>query len=150
MKIILKEDVKALGKKGQVCIVSDGYARNYLIPRGLAIEATQGNVQDLAQKQKQETLKKEKEKLTARELAVKIENISVKIKVKAGDKGKLFGSVTNKEISEVLEKEYLIKLDKRKIELKEPVKATGEYSVPVRIHPDITAILKVEVEPLDK
>lgn len=146
MKVILKEDVKALGKKGKVCEVSDGYARNFLLPRGLAIEATQGNVQDLAHKQKQEELRKQKEKQAALDLAAKIEAMSVILKVKVGDKGRLFGSVTNKEIAEVLEKEYKLKLDKRKIELKEPIKATGEHIITVKIHPEVNGNLKIRVE----
>lgn len=146
MKVILKEDVKALGKKGKVCEVSDGYARNFLIPRGLAIEATQGNVQDLAHKQKQEEQRRQKEKEAALDLAARIEGMDVVLRVKVGEKGRLFGSVTNKEIAEVLEKEYQLKLDKRKIELKEPIKAIGEHQVTVKLHPEVTGNLKVRLE----
>lgn len=146
MKVILKEDVKALGKKGKVCEVSDGYARNFLIPRGLAVEATQGNVQDLAHKQKQEELRKQKEKQAALDLSQKIENMDIIVKVKVGEKGRLFGSVTNKEIAEVLEKEYQLKLDKRKIEVKEPIKGLGEYQVTVKLHFEVTANLKIKIE----
>lgn len=146
MKVILKEDVKALGKKGKVCEVSDGYARNFLIPRGLAIEATQGNVQDLAHKQKQEEQRRQKEKEAALDLAARIEGMDVVLRVKVGEKGRLFGSVTNKEIAEVLEKEYKLKLDKRKIELKEPIKAIGEHQVTVKLHPEVTGNLKVRLE----
>ncbi|MCM1565978.1 MAG: 50S ribosomal protein L9 [Dehalobacter sp. 4CP] len=146
MKVILKEDVKALGKKGKVCEVSDGYARNFLIPRGLAVEATQGNVQDLVHKQKQEELRKQKEKQAALELSQKIENMDIIVKVKVGEKGRLFGSVTNKEIAEVLEKEYQLKLDKRKIEVKEPIKGLGEYQVTVKLHFEVTANLKIKIE----
>lgn len=147
MKIILKEDIKTLGKKGKVCEVTDGYARNYLIPHGLAMEATQGNVQDLAHKQKQSDLRKEKEKQEALDLAKKIETMDVILKVKVGDKGRLFGSVTNKEIAEVLEKEYKLKLDKRKIELKEPIKAIGKHLLTVKLHSEVTANLTIMVEP---
>jgi large subunit ribosomal protein L9 len=146
MKVILKEDVKALGKKGKVCEVSDGYARNFLIPRGLAVEATQGNVQDLAHKQKQEEIRKEKEKQSALDLAARIEAMNVSLKVKVGEKGRLFGSVTNKEIAEVLEKEYRLKIDKRKIELKEPIKAVGEQAVIIKLHPEVSCSLKINVE----
>lgn len=146
MKVILKEDVKALGKKGKVCEVSDGYARNFLIPRGLAVEATQGNVQDLAHKQKQEEQRKQKEKEAALDLAARIETMDVVLKVKVGEKGRLFGSVTNKEIAEVLENEYKLKLDKRKIELKETIKAIGEHTVTVKLHPEVNATLKIKVE----
>lgn len=146
MKVILKQDVKGLGKKGKICEVSDGYARNYLIPRGLAIEATEGNVQDLAHKQKQEELRRQKEKEEAMKLAAKIETLEVVIKVKVGEKGRLFGSVTNKEIADVLEKEYQLKLDKRKIEIKEPFKSLGEYEATVKLHPEVTANMKIKVE----
>ncbi|AHF11159.1 MULTISPECIES: 50S ribosomal protein L9 [Dehalobacter] len=146
MKVILKEDVKALGKKGKVCEVSDGYARNFLIPRGLAVEATQGNVQDLVHKQKQEELRKQKEKQAALDLSQRIENMDIIVKVKVGEKGRLFGSVTNKEIAEVLEKEYQLKLDKRKIEVKEPIKGLGEYQVTVKLHFEVTANLKIKIE----
>lgn len=146
MKVILKEDVKTLGKKGKVCEVSDGYARNFLIPRGLAIEATQGNVQDLAHKQKQEELRKQKEKEQALDLSQKIQAMDIILKVKVGEKGRLFGSVTNKEIAEVLEKEYKLKLDKRKIEVKESIKGLGEYPVTIKLHPEVTANLSIKIQ----
>ncbi|NLI92902.1 MAG: 50S ribosomal protein L9 [Peptococcaceae bacterium] len=146
MKVILKEDVKALGKKGKVCEVSDGYARNFLIPKGLAVEATQGNVQDLAHKQKQEEQRKQKEKQAALDLAAQIEGMEVILRVKVGEKGRLFGSVTNKEIAEVLEKEYRLKIDKRKIEVKEPIKAIGEHTIVVKLHPEVSGNLKIKVE----
>jgi len=146
MKVILKEDVKALGKKGKVCEVSDGYARNFLVPRGLAVEATQGNVQDLAHKQKQEEQRKQKEKQNAIDLATRIESMEVILKVKVGDKGRLFGSVTSKEIAEILEKEYQLKIDKRKIELKDAIKAMGEHTITVKLHPEVSGNLKIKVE----
>ena len=108
MKVILKEDVKSLGKKGKVCEVSDGYARNFLIPRGLALQATEGNVQDLAHKQKQENLRKQNERQAAEDSKNKIEAMKITLNVKVGDTGRLFGSVTNKEIAETLEKIYKI------------------------------------------
>ncbi|MGI5902397.1 MAG: 50S ribosomal protein L9 [Desulfitobacteriia bacterium] len=148
MKVILIEDVKNLGTRGDVCKVQAGYARNFLIPRGLAVEATKRNMQDLAQKQKQEELQRQKEKEAALEIAEKIKSLKVVIKVKTGEKGRLFGSVTNKEIAEVLDKEYQVKLDRRKIEIKEPIKALGEYEVMVRLHPEVTAMVIVAVEAL--
>mgnify|MGYP000993602459 CR=1 FL=1 len=150
MKVILKEDVKSLGQRGKICEVSDGYARNFLIPRGLAVEATQGNVQDLAHKQKQEEQRRQKEKQAALDLASKIENIDVVLQVKVGEKGRLFGSVTNKEIAEILEKKYKLKLDRRKIELKEAIKAIGDHVVTVKLHPEVSGSLKVRVEGIDK
>lgn len=148
MKVILKEDVKTLGKKGKVCEVSDGYARNFLIPRGLAMEATQGNVQDLAHKQKQEDMRKQKEKQEALDLCEKIKTLDIIIKVKVGEKGRLFGSVTNKEIADVLDKEYKLKLDKRKIEVKESIKGLGEFPVTVKLHSEVTANLSIKIEAL--
>lgn len=149
MKVILKEDVKTLGKKGKICEVSDGYARNYLLPRGLAVEATTGNVQDLAHKQKQENIRKQNEKQAALDLSKKLAELSLVVKVKAGEKGRLFGSVTNKEIADVLEKEHKIKLDKRKIELKEPIKTIGEHIINVKLHPEITGNLKVVIQTVE-
>ena len=146
MKVILKADIKGLGQKGKICTVSDGYARNYLLPRGLAVEATEGNVQDLAHKQKQEELRRQKEKQAALDLAAKIEALQVVLKVKVGDKGRLFGSVTNKEIAEVLAKDYNIKLDKRKIELKEAIKTVGDHQVTIKLHPEVSVNLTVKVE----
>ncbi|KUO61910.1 MAG: 50S ribosomal protein L9 [Gracilibacter sp. BRH_c7a] len=146
MKVILKEDVKALGKKGKICEVSDGYARNFLIPRGLALQATEGNVQDLAHKQKQEDLRKQKEKQSAEDSKNKIEDMKIVLHVKVGDNGRLFGSVTNKEIAETLEKVYKIKIDKRKIEVKDPIKNIGEHTVSIKLHPEVSADLKVTIE----
>ncbi len=146
MKVILKEDVKSLGKKGKVCEVSDGYARNFLIPRGLALQATEGNVQDLAHKQKQENLRKQNEKKAAEDSKSKIEEMKITLKVKVGDTGRLFGSVTNKEIAETLEKVYKTKIDKRKIEVKEPIKNIGEHTVFIKLHPDVVADLKIMIE----
>jgi len=145
VKVILKEDVKALGKKGKICEVSDGYARNFLIPRSLAMEATEGNVQDLAHKQKQEELRKQKERQAALDLKGRIEGLNLILKVKVGEKGRLFGSVSNKEIAEVLEKQYKLKLDKRKIDIKEPIKAIGDYNVTIKLHPEVTANVIIKV-----
>lgn len=146
MKVILKADVKSLGKKGKVCEVSDGYARNFLIPRGLAVAATDGNVQDLAHKQKQEDLRRQKERQAAEELKNKIEQMKIILKVKVGEKGRLFGSVTNKEIAETLETVYKIKIDKRKIEVKDPIKNIGEHSVSIKLHPEVAGNLSVIIE----
>ena len=146
MKVILKEDVKALGKKGKVYEVSDGYARNFLIPRGLAVAATEGNVRDLAHKQKKEDQRIQKEKQMAQDLKSKIEDMQIVIRVKVGEKGRLFGSVTNKEIAESLENDHMIKLDKRKNEVRDPIKNIGEHRVFIKLHPEITGNLKVKIE----
>ena len=145
MKIILKADVKGTGKKGQVCEVADGYARNFLLPRGLAIEATSGNVQDLANKKAQEEKRKAKEKQMAQDLAAKLQALTVEVVTKTGEGGRLFGSVTNKEIAETLKKHYSLEIDKRKIELKEPIKNLGTYTVHAKLHPEVGADFQVRV-----
>jgi len=146
MKVILKADVKALGKKGQIFEVSDGYARNFLFPKGLALEATSGNLNDLASKKANEERKKEKEKQEAQALAAKLSSITVEVSTKTGEGGRLFGSVTNKEIAEALKMKHGIELDKRKLEIKDPIKALGTFSVQVKLHPEVTAQLQVQVK----
>ncbi|MEM5817400.1 MAG: 50S ribosomal protein L9 [Desulfitobacterium hafniense] len=146
MKVILKADVKALGKKGQVCEVSDGYARNFLFPKGLAVEATSGNLNDLASKKANEEKKKEQEKQEAQTLAAKLSSLSVEIHTKSGEGGRLFGSVTNKEIAEALKASHGINLDRRKLELKEPIKALGTFNVQAKLHPEVTAQFQVHVK----
>lgn len=145
MKIILKTDVKALGKKGQVFEVSDGYARNFLFPKGLALEATSGNLSDLASKKANEERKKEKEKQEAQALAAKLGAITVEVSTKTGEGGRLFGSVTNKEIAEALRTKHGIELDKRKLEIKDPIKTLGSFTVQAKLHPEVTAQLQVQV-----
>ncbi|HWQ89736.1 MAG TPA: 50S ribosomal protein L9 [Desulfitobacteriaceae bacterium] len=145
MKVILLNDVKGVGKKGQICEVADGHARNFLLPRKLAIEATTGNVQDLAQKKAAEDKRKDKEKQMAHILAQKLDQLVVEVATKTGEGGRLFGSVTNKEIAETLKKIHGIDLDKRKIEVKEPIKALGNYVVQVKLYPDIISKLQVQI-----
>lgn len=145
MKVILLTEVKALGKKGQVCEVADGYARNFLLPRGLAVEATSGNMQDMAHKKAAEEKRKENEKQMALVLAERLNKLTVEVTTRIGEGGRLFGSVTNKEIAETLKKRYSIDLDKRKIEVKEPIKALGNYVIQVRLYPDITAKVQIQV-----
>lgn len=146
MKVILKADVKSLGKKGQVCEVSDGYARNFLFPKGLALEATSGNLSDLASKKANEEKKKEKEKQEAQALAAKLSSLTVEIITKSGEGGRLFGSVTNKEIAESLKTKYGIEVDRRKLELKEPIKALGTFNVHAKLHPEVNAQFQVQVK----
>ena len=145
MKVILKADVKGTGKKDQVCEVSDGYARNFLFPRKLAVEATSGNMQDIAHKKVLEDKKKEKEKQEAAAMGEKLKQLSVKIVTKTGEGGRLFGSVTNKEIADTLKRDYKIEIDKRKMELKDPIKNLGDYIVHIKLHPEVSAELKVSV-----
>ncbi len=145
MKVILQADVKALGKKGQIIEVAEGYGRNYLIPRGLAVEASGGNLKALENQKAVEARKKAQELSDAKELAAKLEQVNVVIKTKVGDSGRLFGSVTSKEISDILQKIHKISLDKRKIDLKESIKNLGTYNLTVKLHPEVQATLKVNV-----
>lgn len=145
MKVILQSDVKTLGKKGQIIDVAEGYGRNYLLPRGLALEASAGNMKILEQKKAADDRKKAEDLASAKEVAKKLAQIEVIIKNKVGEGGRLFGSVTSKEIAEVLQKQYGITLDKRKIELKESVKSLGTYNVSVKVHPEVQTTLKVSV-----
>jgi large subunit ribosomal protein L9 len=145
MKVILQADVKGTGKKGQVFEVADGYARNFLFPKKLAIEATAGNIQDIKHKKALEDLRKGKEKEAAVELAGKLNALMIEVKTKTGEGGRLFGSVTSKEIADVLKNQHGVNVDKRKLELREPIKALGNYEVHVKIHPDVSAKLRVHV-----
>ncbi len=145
MKVIFQQDVKGKGKKGEVKEVAEGYARNFLIPRGLAVPASSGNIKTLQQQQKKEEERKLHEKEQAGQLAKKLETLTVKIPAKSGEGGKLFGSVTSKQISESLKKQHKITIDKRKIEMDEPIRTLGVTRVPVKLHPDVSATLNVHV-----
>lgn len=145
MKVILLKDVKNIGKEGQVVNVADGYGRNYLIPRGLAKVATEGGLTNL-QHQKELAKKKADQKIkTAQELKAELEANPLEIKVKAGEAGRLFGSVTSGDIADQLKKKTQLNLDKRKIELKENIKVLGVHMVNIKLHKDVTATLKVKV-----
>jgi len=145
MKVILQEDIKALGKKGQIIEVKEGYARNYLLPKKLAVEATQGNVKELNRQKEIQSQKAEKERQEAEKLAAKINGVTVTLKVKSGENGKLFGAVTSKDIADNLAKVHKIDIDKRKIDLSENIKSVGNYDIKVKLHPQVTAELKVKV-----
>ena len=145
MKIILKQDVAGLGKKDAIVNASDRYAKNYLIPRGIAVEATAGNVNDAVNKQKAAENKKQRELENAKELAVKLENKSVAIHAKAGESGKLFGAIAAKDISDAIKSQYGFDVDKKKIVLKDPIKTAGEHKVEIRVHAGVTASIIVNV-----
>lgn len=145
MKVILQQDVKALGKKGDVVNVSDGYARNFLFPKNLAVEASQGNLNTLNQIKTSEKNKKQREIDQAKALASKISELSITIKGKTGDNGKLFGSVTSKDVAETFKKQHGIDVDKRKINLPDPIKTLGTYNLEYKVYPEISAQLKVQV-----
>ncbi|MFC7061096.1 50S ribosomal protein L9 [Halobacillus seohaensis] len=146
MKVIFKADVKGKGKKGEIKNVSDGYARNYLLKHDLAVEATGGNVKaQQAKDSKQEQLA-EDEKKEAEQLKDHLANTEVKLMAKSGDNGRLFGSITSKQISEELKKSHNIKIDKRKIELDEPIRNLGYTNVPVKLHHEVTGTIRVHIE----
>ena len=134
MKVILKENIKSIGKKDEIVNVSDGYARNYLFTKNLAVEATNSNLAKLKSKKESEQYKKDIEKEEAKKIADKMEKMRLQFKVKTGENGKVFGGVSSKEIAEKLEKDYSIKVDKKKIELKETIKTLGTTKVPIKIY----------------
>ncbi len=145
MKVILLKDIKGTGKKGDVINVSDGHGRNYLIPRGLAKEATKGNINSLKAQKASEKKKQDNELQKAKELAEKISKLTLKFKSKAGEGGKLFGSITTKDITTQLKREHKINIDKRKIVLDNPIKELGTYHVNIKVYPEVSAKMKVEV-----
>ncbi len=148
MKVILLEDIKGVGKKDEVINASDGYARNFLFPKKKAIPADNGNMSRLNDKKASQAHKKELELNEAKEIANKIDKIELKLKVKAGENGKIFGGVTNKEISEELKKAENLDIDKKKIILKENIKNIGRFNVDIKLYEGVTAKLTVIVEAL--
>jgi len=144
MKVILKEDVKSLGRAGEIVNVSDGYARNYLIPKGLALVADEKNIKAFEAEKKKITEKIEKERQEALLFAERLRTLSITIKAKAGKDGKLFGSITTMDIAEALRKEG-IELDRKRIQLPEPIKRTGEYKISVKLLHDITSEFTVRI-----
>lgn len=145
MKVILTQDVKKVGKKGELLEVKDGYARNALFPKGLAVEANAVNLNQRKLEQKSEDKRKQQELDDAQAVANTINDKEVKLTVKVGEGGKVFGSVTSKEIAEALQKEYGVKIDKKKIQLKEAIKGLGEQKVSIKLHPSVTATISVLV-----
>lgn len=146
MEVILVEDVKNLGKKGDIVKVSDGYARNFLFPKKLGIEATKQNLYQL-KLQKEAEERRQKEILEeARQLGKKLETVTVNVKIKAGEGGRTFGSVSTKEIATALQEQANIQLDRKKIQLAEPIKNAGIYKVAVKLHPQVSVELTVRVE----
>lgn len=147
MKVILIQDVKKLGTKGQVLEVSDGYGRNYLIPQGLAEEATKTRLKEIEEKSVKAEKKKNTEKEQAEVLKSKLHGQRVKINVKTGSGDRLFGAVTAKEIAELLEKDFGVTIDKKKIEIGEPIKHLGNYPIKIKIFPSVHAEIKLVVTP---
>lgn len=148
MKVILLEDVKNVGKKGQVVEVSDSYARNVLIKKNQGLEATGKNMNDLKLQKANDEKVAAQNLADARVLAEQIEKSSIVLKVKVGEGGKLFGSISTKEIAEAVKEQLDLEVDKKKIQITNPIKSTGEMDVPIKLHTKVTARLKVHVESL--
>lgn len=146
MQVILTQDVKSQGKKGQTVNVSDGYARNFLFPKGLAIEATKSNLNDLKGKQESVEFKIKTDTEEAKKIAEQMKSIEVIIKAKAGENGKLFGSITSKDVAEALTAQHHIKLDKKKFVMPDGIKTLGVTEVKVKLYTNISGSLKVNVE----
>ena len=146
MKVILLSDIKGVGKKDQVIEASDGYARNFLFPKKLALEANAENMSKLKAKQDSNKFKKDTERKQAEAIAEKLKGIMLRIKVKAGGNGKIFGGVTSKEIAEALKNKYQITVDKKKIQLKETIKTLGQFQIEIKLFENITAKLKVAIK----
>ena len=145
MRVIFTQDVKGKGKKGEVKNVSDGYARNFLLKNKVAVEANAANLKALeAQKNKEQQIEQQ-EVDDAKQLKEKLAKLEVKLTAKSGDGGRLFGSITSKQIAEALKKEHDIKMDKRKIELDQPIRALGYSDVPVKLHHEVTGTIRVHV-----
>ena len=145
MKVVLLEDVKSLGKKGDIVEVSEGYARNFIIPKKKGVEANQENLNTLKlQKANEEKIAKEKLE-AAKELAAKLNEASVSLTIKGGKDGRTFGSVSSKEIEEAIKSQLGIEIDKKKLVIAEPIKTFGNHEVKVKLHKDVTAALKVKV-----
>ncbi|WP_068621595.1 50S ribosomal protein L9 [Paenibacillus tuaregi] len=144
MKVIFLQDVKGQGKKGQVKEVSEGYAQNFLLPKGLVKPATQGNMKTLENQSAAELRRKQQEKEEAIQLGKKLEELTVGLKAKSGEGGRLFGAITSKQIAEGLQG-LGIKIDKRKIELNDPIRTLGVTQVTVKLHPEVKTTLKVQV-----
>ena len=145
MKVILLQDVKKLGKKGEIVEVSDGYGRNYLLARKLAGPGTSENLNDAKQKKAAADHKAQVASDEALVLASELKKVELTIPVRIGEGGKVFGAVTGKDISDAAKKQYDLDLDKRKVEIKEPIKALGTFEVTIRVHPTITSVIKVHI-----
>ena len=145
MKVILLSDIKGVGKKDQIINASDGYARNFLFPKKLAVEANNENLAKLKSKNESKAFKKETEIAEAKQLAEKINALTLNLKVKAGENGKIFGGVTSKEIAESLNKEHSIQIDKKKVVLPETIKNIGTFTVDIKLYEGIIAKLKLKV-----
>ena len=145
MDIVLLEDVKALGKKGQIVKVNDGYARNFILPKKLGLEATSKNVNDLKLQKANDARIAAEQLAAAKELGAKLDESTVTLSIKAGEGGRAFGSVSNKEISKAISDQLNLDIDKKKIVLNDPIKSIGSFEVPIKLHKEVTARLAVKV-----
>ena len=145
MKVILLENIKNVGKKDDIINANDGYARNYLFPRKLAVEANKANLTNLQSKIESKEYRKNEERKKSEKIKEQVEKITLKIPVKAGENGKIFGGVTSKEISEQLKKQYNIEIDKKKIEIKETIKSLGSFIITIKLFEDVIAKLRVHI-----
>ncbi|MGI6603821.1 MAG: 50S ribosomal protein L9 [Firmicutes bacterium] len=145
MKVILEQDVPRLGKKGEVVNVNDGYARNYLLPRKLARVATASSLKEVENRRRREAEKEARAAQEAKELAQRLAGRTVTIAARAGEGGRLFGSITNQDVATAVEKELGLTVDKRRVEMKEPLKALGSYTVTLRLYTEVTADITVNV-----
>jgi large subunit ribosomal protein L9 len=144
VKVILREDVENLGHKGDLLSVADGYARNFLVPRGLALQASKGATKQAEAMRRNRAAREERDRGSAQELAARLGG-TIQVKARAGEGGKLFGSVTAADIADAVQAQHGVELDRRKLELAEPLKELGAVEVQVRLHPDVVATLAVEV-----
>lgn len=145
MKVILLKEVKGMGKEGDLVNSKDGYARNYLIPRNMAIEATTENLKKWEEAKKQEAAKKKQELEEAKALKERLEKLTVEVKAKGGSGGRLFGSITSQDIAAALKEQHGVEIDKRKIEMKDNIKNAGAAEVDLKLYPEVSAKLKVNV-----
>ncbi len=145
MEVILLEDVKTLGKKGQIVKINDGYARNYVLPKNLGLEATAKNLNDLKLQKARQAKEEAQELADAKALAVKIEEKAVTVSMKIGEGGRTFGAISTKEIAAEAKQQLGLDIDKKKMKLDEPIKTLGIHDVAVKLHKDVTATLKVKV-----
>ena len=150
MKVILKQDIKGVGKKDQVMNAADGYARNYLLPKKLAVPADTGNMNNLKAKKESESFRRGEDKKASEALAEKMKNMTLEFKVKAGENGRLFGAITAKEIAETLKKDYDITVDKKKIILQESIKVAGQQTIEIKLNEGVIAKLKIKVTGVEK
>lgn len=146
MKLILLEDVKSVGKKGDLINASEGYAKNFLLPKKLAVEATKSNLNDYELKQKADVKRRQEELEKAQETAAALKDKVVTIKVKTGGNGKLFGSVTNKEVADAIVEQTKLEIDKKKVSIGDPIKMVGERTAVVKLHPKVSAEVTIKIE----